>query len=46
MDAGDAARIAASSTDDTIERGPFGPVGGPANEFRFFHFSTVFWLIP
>jgi hypothetical protein len=38
--------IASSSTDNTVERGAFGPVGRSATEARFFHFAAVFWLIP
>jgi hypothetical protein len=36
---------ASSSSDSTVERGSFGPVGRSATEVRFFHFATVFWLI-
>jgi hypothetical protein len=38
--------IASSSTDSTVDFGSFGPVGRSATELRFFHFATVFWLIP
>ena len=37
---------ASSSTDRTVDRGSFGPVGRSAAEERFFHFATVFGLIP
>lgn len=32
--------------DSTVEAGFFGPVGISATEVRFFHFDTVFWLMP
>ena len=38
--------IASSSNDSTVECGFFGPVGRSATEVRFFHFATVFRLIP
>lgn len=37
---------ASSSTESTVDRGAFGPVGRSATEVRVFHFVTVFWLIP
>lgn len=37
---------ASSSTESTVDLGSFGPVGTSATEARFFHFATVFWLIP
>lgn len=37
---------ASSSIVSTVEAGFFGPVGRSATEVRFFHFATVFWLIP
>jgi hypothetical protein len=37
---------ASSSIDSTVERAFFGPVGRSATEGRFFHFATVFGLIP
>jgi hypothetical protein len=38
--------IASSSADRTVDFGSVGPVGRSATELRFFHFATVFWLIP
>jgi hypothetical protein len=37
---------ASSSSVSTVEVGFFGPVGTSVTEVRFFHFSTVFGLIP
>lgn len=36
----------APSTDKTVEHGCLGPVGRSVTEVRFFHFATVFWLMP
>jgi hypothetical protein len=38
--------MASSSADRTDDFGSFGPVGRSATEVRFFHFATVFGLIP
>ena len=38
--------IAFSSNDSTDECGSCGPVGRSATEVCFFHFATVFRLIP
>jgi hypothetical protein len=38
--------IASSSIASTVERGFRGPVGRSAAVSRFFHFATVFGLIP
>jgi hypothetical protein len=38
--------IAASSPDRTVDFGALGPIGRSATEVRFFHFATVFWLMP
>ena len=38
--------IASSSADGTVDPGSFGPVGRSLTDERFFHFATVFWLIP
>jgi hypothetical protein len=37
---------ASSSMLSTVERGVRGPVGRSATLVRFFHFATVFGLIP
>jgi len=37
---------ASSSVVSTVDFGFLGPVGKSATEVRFFHFATVFWLIP
>ena len=44
--AADTTMIAFSSTDETVERGSFGPGRKTAVEVRRFHFATVFRLIP
>jgi hypothetical protein len=41
-----ATTIASSSIASTVDFGSFGPVRRSATEVRFFHFATVFWLIP
>jgi hypothetical protein len=41
-----ATMIASSWVERTVERGSRGPVGRSVTELRFFHFATVFWLIP
>jgi hypothetical protein len=38
--------IASSSIDSTVDLGSFGPVGTSVTEVRYFHFATVFWLMP
>jgi hypothetical protein len=38
--------IASSSSDNTVEWASFGPVARSATDLRFFHFATVFWLMP
>lgn len=38
--------IASSSPDRTVDFGSLGPVGRSATEVPFFHFATVFWLMP
>jgi hypothetical protein len=37
---------ASSSTESTVDRGSFGPVGRSVTVLRPFHLETVFWLIP
>lgn len=37
---------ASSSMDSSVDLGSFGPVERSATELRFFHFTTVFGLIP
>ena len=41
-----ATMIASCSTVSTLDFASFGPVGRSAVDVRFFHFATVFWLIP
>ena len=41
-----ATTTASSSTDRTVDRGSFGPVGRSEAEARFRHLATVFGLIP
>ena len=43
---GSATTTASSSCDRTVECASFGPVGTSATDDRFFHFATVFWLMP
>jgi hypothetical protein len=38
--------IASSSMLSTVEWASSGPVGKSLTAVRFFHFATVFWLIP
>jgi hypothetical protein len=38
--------IASSSVERTVECGALGPVRWSEAEVRFFHFATVFWLMP
>lgn len=37
---------APSAIVNNVEAVSFGPVGTSATELGFFHFATVFWLIP
>ena len=37
---------ASSSMVSTVECASFGPVGKSLTAVRFFHFATVFWLMP
>ena len=41
-----ATMIVSSSADRTVYVGSFGPVGRSLTDERFFHFATVFWLMP
>ena len=38
--------IASCSIVSVVECGSFGPVGKSFVAVRFFHFATVFWLMP
>ncbi len=42
----EATTIASSSSDSTVDRASFGPVGRSATDVRRFHLAIVFWLIP